>query len=353
MKQLKVLMIGPARTVKGGMTTVVNNYYMAKLDEKVSLRYVETINDKNIISKFIQEKKGFREFKKNIINYDLVHVHMASRRSTFRKGKYIEIAKKHGKKVILHIHGAEYKKFYSECSTKEREYIKRILDLSDVVVVLSKEWKDFFDEIVKDTEKVVILYNAVVLPNDFEKDTNSRKILFMGRIGQRKGIYDLIEVVEKIAKEYKDIHLYIGGDGEVQKLQRIISEKGMQNNISYIGWITEQSKIKYLKECSYYILPSYNEGMPMSILEGMAYKNITISTNVGGIPQVIENMKNGIIIEPGDKNALYEKLVMLLKDKNVREKLSTNARKTIEEKFNISNNIDELLDIYNKGVNYD
>ena len=111
MQKLKVLMIGPARDVKGGMTTVVDNYYKYGLDKEINLKYIETINDKGKLSKFIMEKIGKIKFYKNINKYDIVHIHMASRRSSFRKGKFARIAKKKGKKVILHIHGAEYKKW--------------------------------------------------------------------------------------------------------------------------------------------------------------------------------------------------------------------------------------------------
>ena len=121
-----------------------------------------------------------------------------------------------------------------------------------------------------------------------------------------------------------------------------INEVATVNNTK----ITINSVKKILKECSFYILPSYNEGMPMSVLEGMAYKNIVISTNVGGIPKVIENNKNGILIEPGDKEKLEEELIRLLKNKDLRLKLSKGARKTVELKFNIENIIKKIIKTY-------
>ena len=113
---MKILMLGPARTVKGGMTSVVDNYFNYGLNQKVDLKYIETINDKNKFLKALKEIKGKIEFLTNVKKYDIIHIHMASRRSTFRKGKYVRIAKKFNKKVILHIHGAEYKIFFNECN---------------------------------------------------------------------------------------------------------------------------------------------------------------------------------------------------------------------------------------------
>lgn len=344
-EKVKVLMIGPARNVKGGMTTVVDNYYNYGLDKIVDLKYIETCNDSNYISKFLKEKKGMREFKKEIGNYDIVHIHMASRRSTFRKARYIKTAKKHAKKIILHIHGAGYKDFYNECNEKKKKYIRDILALCDKVIVLSEEWYDFFKNLV-DPKKLVVVYNSIIIPEDFDKNINTNCILFLGRIGKRKGIYDLIEVIQKIVPKYPDIKLYVGGDGEIEKLKKIIKENNLTKNVEYIGWTSGEKKDNFLKNVSFYILPSYNEGMPMSVLEGMAYKNITISTNVGGIPKVIESGKNGIIIEPGDKKALEMNILRLLEDESLRRKLSEEARKTIVEKFNIEVIIKKIQEIY-------
>lgn len=346
--KLNVLMIGPARSVKGGMTTVVNNYYDYGLDKKVNLRYLESCNDSNKLSKLIKEIKGFIEFKKIVKNYDILHIHMASRRSSFRKGKYVRLAKKYGKKVVIHIHGAEYKIFFNECNDKQKEYVKETLNLADQIIVLSEEWKEYFKNLV-DESKIKVIYNAIVIPEDFEKDLDSQKLLFLGRIGQRKGIYDLVDVLEKLVMEFPNIKLYVGGDGEVDNLKKIIKEKKLEKNFEYIGWISGKEKDNILRECSIYILPSYNEGMPMSVLEGMAYKNVTISTNVGGIPKVIKNRENGYIIEPGDKDKLYNCLKEILSDSKLRKKLSDNGRKIMLEKFDINITIKTLIEVYNNA----
>ena len=345
MEKLKVLMVGPARNVKGGMTTVVDQYYEYGLDKAVDLKYIETVNDKNSVCKFLKMIVGYIKFRLNIKKYDVVHIHMASRLSTFRKAKYVKIAKKYNKRIIVHIHGAEYRKFYSECNDSKKEYICKTLKLADKIIVLSEEWKEFFSELV-DSSKIEIIYNAVVVPKDFSKDVNTLKFLFLGRLGHRKGIYDLIELIDRLRKKYRDIQLYVGGDGEVDKVKKIIKEKQLDENIHYIGWISGNEKEKFLKECSFYILPSYNEGMPMSLIEGMAYKNIAISTNVGGIPQVIQNEENGIIVEPGDIEKMKLYIEKILSDEKMRIKLSINARNTVEEKFNINRNIQKLLNLY-------
>ena len=350
MKRIKVLMLGPARTVKGGMTSVVNNYFKCGLDKKVELKYIETINDKNKLLKFIKEIKGKIQFLVNIKRFDIVHIHMASRRSTFRKGKYAEIAKKYNKKVILHIHGAEYKVFLEECNQKKKEKVLNILKLADKIIVLSEEWKEYFSNLVN-PEKIIVIYNAILIPQDFNKDLETQKLLFLGRFGKRKGIFDLLEVFTKLIVKYPNIELYAGGDGEIQKVEQIIKNNNIEKNVHLLGWVQGEEKEKLLKNCSFFVLPSYNEGMPMSLIEGMAYKNVCISTNVGGIPKVINNNVNGILIKPGDRKALYNSLDILLKEENLRKKFSSNARRTVEEKFDIEKNIEVLIELYQNLYN--
>lgn len=346
-KKNKVLMLGPARDVKGGMTAVVNGYYDYGLDKEVDLKYIETINDKNILSKILKEIRGKIEFLLNINKYDIVHIHMATRRSTFRKLKYLRKAKKRNKKVILHIHGAEYKPFYSACSQKQKQYIKDTFNLADKIIVLSEEWKDYFKNIVNE-KKIEVIYNFVFIPEKFEKNLNRQRILFLGRMGERKGIYDLIDVVERLSKEYPEVLLEAYGDGEVAKVKKIIKQKNLQKNIEVSNWIEGKEKEEKLKNAVLYVLPSYNEGMPMSVLEGMAYENIPISTIVGGIPKVIVDNENGMLIEPGDKEKLYEDIKQIFENYELRKKISHNARKTIEEKFDINKNIRKLIELYSK-----
>lgn len=347
---MKVLMIGPARSVKGGMTSVVDNYFEYGLNDKVEIKYIETINDKGKISKFIKEIKGKIEFLKNIKKYDIVHLHMASRRSTLRKCFYINKSKKNNKKVVLHIHGGAFEKFLeNECSQKRKSYILKTIKKCDRIIVLSEEWYNYFSKYIP-SNKLTIMYNSVYIPTDFEKNLDMKNYLFLGRINKNKGIYDLIEVFADLLKKYPDIVLNIGGSGEEENLKKLIKKFKIEKNVNLLGWINNDIREKELIKNSCFILPSYVEAMPVSILEAMAYKNITISTNVGSIPKVIENMKNGIVIEPGNKTELKKSIEKLINDKELCNKISKEAYSTANEKFNIKKNIDKIITLYDSII---
>lgn len=347
---MKVLMIGPARTVKGGMTSVVNNYFENGLDKIIDLKYIETINDKCKILKLFKEIKGKIEFLNNIKKYDIVHIHMASRRSAMRKCKYINISKCNNKKVVLHMHGGGFKKFLEEeCSPTIKEYVINTLRKCEKIIVLSEEWYDYFSKYIE-KDRLLIMYNSVYVPSNINKELDMKSFLFLGRINKNKGIYDLIEVFTELLKDNPELKLNIGGSGEEDKIKKLIKFYNIEKNVSLLGWITKDIKEQELINNSYFILPSYVEAMPVSILEAMAYKNVTISTNVGGIPKIINNMENGVLIEAGNKEELKRNMEILINDKNLCQKISEEAYQTIKEKFNIEKSINRLVNIYKSLV---
>lgn len=345
MKKVNVLMIGPSRYTKGGMAEVVNLMFNSKLCKDVNLKYISTTIDNKFVYKCYEMIKGFIEYNIQIKWCDVVHIHVASRVSTYRKMIYANLAKKHNKKVILHIHGGEYKKFYDiECNARKKSKIKKMFKDTDKVIVLSDEWKDYFSQIT-DVDKIIVMNNFVSIPLDFQKCLDKPTAVFLGMINKGKGIYDLLEVVRDIIKIYPEFRLIIGGSGEIDELNKFI-ENSLSKNVQYIGWVSGQQKKDLLEDSTLFILPSYNEGMPMSILEAMAYKNVCISTNVGGVPSVIENYKNGILINPGNKIELYNSIINVLADESLKLELSNNAYATAFERFNVDNAINKFEDIY-------
>ena len=149
---------------------------------------------------------------------------MASRRSAFRKGKYLRIAKKNDKKLYYIYMELSLKSFWKSVTLNKKKYIEETLNLADKIIVLSEGWKKYFETIVS-KDKIEVIYNSIVIPDEFDKDINSSKLLFLGRFGHRKGIYDLIDVIERLHNEDFSVKLYAGGDGEIQKVKSIVKEK--------------------------------------------------------------------------------------------------------------------------------
>lgn len=349
MKKFSVLMIGPARDVCGGISTVVNSYYELGLHKECNIKYIATMVDGCKLKKLFTAVKAYILFCLCLKNYDIVHVHMAAQASFTRKSYFIKKAKKAGKKIIIHQHSADFDYFYfKQSSAKKRENIKYIFSLADKVITLSEEWSSFFGRNICGYSKIVTMYNGVILPEYHKEDYSGCDVLFLGRLGRRKGTYDLLKAIPEILKAVPDAMFYLGGDGDIKKCMDIAERNGFKDHVNFLGWVRGHEKEEYLKKCSIFVLPSYSEGMPMSLLEAMSYGLASVSTNAGGIPQIIDSGVNGLRFEAGDVNALSLDIIDLLRDRDKRQWLGEEGQRTVAAKFNVENNIKQLVNLYRR-----
>ena len=348
---VKVLVVGPSPTrSKGGMATVIEEIAKDKmLNTKFDIDIYESYVDGNKLRVLLFSMFSFIKFYFTKRNYDVYHIHAASYGSTFRKGWYVHAAKKWGKKVILHIHGAEYMLFYEKSNQKDK--IVSILKEADEVIALSADWKKKFDETFG-------LKNCVVLENGIDTERlkpaitmvkdHPHTFVSLGRLGERKGTYDLIKAIERVKVQIPDIKCYLAGDGDIDRCKQIVEEKNLKSNIFIVGWADFDRKLELLKKSSVLVLPSYNEGLPMAILEGMACGKAIISTTVGAIPEVINNKENGILIQPGDVKALANALVECSTNTSMVAQMSQNNIKKIDSNYSMKTMHEKLALYYEK-----
>lgn len=341
---MKVLMIGPARSVNGGISAVVNNYYKVGLEKKVQLQYIGTMEDGSKWHKLKIAIQALVQFIFTISKFDLVHIHMASDVSLYRKIPFICLSKWFGKKLVIHQHGGNIKQFYySECSPKCRQIIRKILKKADAFVVVAPYLKDIFKDILEE-EKIIVLPNAIEIPTSIHKEYEEQNLLFLGRLCKEKGIDELLDVVKDLKSEFPNLHLYLGGIWVDDELEH--KAQKCEGYVHYLGWIDAKQKDEYLKKCNIFVFPTYFEGLPMSLLEGMAYECACVASEVGGIPQVMTSGKDGILVPAKNVEALREVVKTLLKDPSRQKELGKNARKTVKEGYDINKSVQKLLQVY-------
>ena len=339
----KVLMIGPSVKLKGGVATVIKNYKGINFNDKnINVKYFETIYTTNKYVNMLTFPITIFRFIITIINKDIIHMHMASYGSFKRKSILTNIAKLFNKKIILHIHGAEFHLFYKESSEKYKKYITKTLNKADFIIALSDEWKKRLSEICNTT--INVIYNSVSVDENSYNESG-RRITFMGRVEKRKGVYDLIEIAKEIQKIDENLTVTLCGDGDLEQIRKYIEYNSI-SNVKVLGWVDKSKKDKILGETIINILPSYNEGMPMSILEAMGRGIPTIATTVGGIPEIIENKESGFLVNPGDKESIVSIIKELVNNLKLRREVSNGAYNTIKSKFNIDTHINSLIKMY-------
>ena len=302
----QVLTISPNKNGKGGIASVVSSisvYYEG-------FNYIITSNGSSIFSKIGYLISSISQLLYYILvkKIKIVHIHGASRNSFYRKSIYVNICHFFKTKIVYHSHGGNFELFYEQLKKQGRaSIIKNTLDKADVLVVLTNNWKKFYSTIT-DENKIIVLNNIVIPPKEIQKKRYSEaplSFLFLGDIRDKKGIFDLIEVIAANKDKLKGkIHLYVGGREEVRRLETAIKQNELQDIVSFEGWVAGDKKEELFFKSDIYILPSYIEGLPVSILEAMSYGMPIISTNVGGIPELITSGENGILFDAGNKPEL-------------------------------------------------
>lgn len=195
--------------------------------------------------------------------------------------------------------------------------------------------------------KTEVLHNAVPVPDRIPDRTNVDRILMLGAQGKRKGSYDLLEAVAAIDKRLPEtIKVWMCGDEDVAGVKHRVEELGLQNRIEHVGWIAGTEREECLRRAMLHVLPSYREGLPMSILETMGQGIPNISTRIASIPEVIQDGENGFLITPGDVEALQNRILKLVSEDRLRREFSEKGARLIRESFSLKASIDRLEHFY-------
>lgn len=353
--QNKPIIIMLCTAARGGMRTVVESYEQDGLFKKWNIQLVHTHDEGSVLKRVKLFLLAFVKFIRIILLKDvaLIHNHSAMRGSFWRKNVFSTLARMKGIPVILHLHGSEMEKFYYSQSSWGKKRITSVLHKANVVMVLSKSWEVFVLKIAPNAN-VQIVYNYVSLPkiNNKPNVNDTVNVLFLGLIGKRKGVYDLIDAVKKVKLVRKNFKVLIGGNGEAESLQKLIAKNSLQEHVIYLGWVSGSAKEEYLCSCDIFILPSYNEGLPMSLLEAMSWGKPVISTRVGGIPELIRDNQDGIIVDAGSVEQISDSLIKLIESEEKRSLFGRSARKRIEEGFSDKVVLPQIDALYQRVGNW-
>ncbi|MFP7171622.1 glycosyltransferase family 4 protein [Terribacillus halophilus] len=313
-------MVGSSPNVKGGITTVINHFRNNKFSNDVKITFLSTYVESTKIK--MMSYYIFSLFKLIFLllfkNIDVVHIHMSERGSFVRKYFIFTLSKTFNKKIIIHMHGAEFHEFYVSSSKFLKKCIVKLLKDSDIVIALGNQWKKRILDIEPDTN-IKVLKNAVDIPMLPKKvKVNTIHVLFLAVLIKRKGIVDLVHAASKLVGNLYDkynIVFDIGGSGaEEMEVKELVNKLGLSENFKFHGWIGNAKKKELLSKADIFVLPSYNEGLPMSILEAMSYGLPIISTNVGSIDEAVISGENGYLISPGNIEELSKAIEKIITD---------------------------------------
>lgn len=351
---MKIIMLGESLARTGGIVSV-EKLIIKQAPTEVKISHIATLPNDSTIRKVLVFAQALMLLFWQLLKQeaDIVHIHVSERGSAFRQSITTLITWLFHKPVILHTHSPDFHLFY----TKLPQFIKAGLSWSfgksTRFIVLSDSWKNFYmQNLGLKAEQVVVLPNPVKIPVQVPQRINPEKVrfLFLGRFGERKGVFDLIEAFAAIPDAQKArSELTVAGDGDVGRARTLANNLNLTNSITILDWVNEEQRDALLAKADVFVLPSYNEGLPMALLEAMSWELPVITTPVGGIPELVIPYKNGLLIEAGNIPDLSAAIQTLIIDEELRLKLGKNARVTVMP-FNVKTYLNSLMDVYSSAL---
>ena len=348
---IRALNLGPSLAQNGGMATVQQLILKHVVGQTIQPQHICTHDEGTIFYRFRVFLFAFFRYLQKLLrrDVDLVHIHISERGSVIRKVILILLSLAFNKPVLVHTHGAEFQVFFLELPFFFQKTLSYIFRQCNGFIVLSKSWQDFYtSQLGLDPRKVFLLSNSVELPSDLPNRSSREKIsfLFCGRVGERKGAFDLIQALALLSPTLRSqMKLIIAGDGDIEQAKTLATQLSVMDQTTFLGWVKPKQRDQLLQQADVFILPSYNEGLPLSILEAMAWQLPIITTPVGGIPEVIVSQDNGLLINPGDVQALSHAMQSLVENEEFRLALGKCSRETAKS-FDIATYGERLACIY-------
>jgi glycosyltransferase involved in cell wall biosynthesis len=328
-----VLMLGPALTVRGGVSGV-QRLLLNALPDTVHATHIATMVEGGKWTKAVTFAQSVAKLALELRHRpDVVHIHFASGASNIRKIILARVALARGASVIMHAHGGGYQKHWASMPPAARAITLNTLQSVQRLVVLGEGWKAFFESIGVPRHRIVVLPNPVVLPDIVPARALNGKVPFVyfGLLSRRKGVFDLLEAVARLSPECRARAKFVlAGNGDIALLREHADKLGVRDVTEIREWVEPVERDRLLAEASAFVLPSHTEGLPMSLLEAMAWGLPPICTPVGSIPEYVVNGANGLLVAPGEVSELAKAIEKMVSQDEDRVQMGRIARATVE-----------------------
>lgn len=232
---------------------------------------------------------------------------------------------------------------------------RSLLHQADVITADSQACAEDLKEYHSIDKEITITRNGVdttFFAPDPANEMDETCILYTGRLETIKGLVTLVESAKYVCQKYKNLKYVLTGKGTIEKVLRArVSQLGLDQNFHFTGYISDRNNLlQYYQKATIYVLPSYSEAMPTSLLEAMSCGVASIATDVGGNSEVITDGETGVLVPSRDPKTLAEATLKLLDDKELRHRIGANARKCVVDNYDWELIVSRIEDIYRKAT---
>jgi glycosyltransferase involved in cell wall biosynthesis len=352
----RVLMLGPLPPLMGGMVTVTDNLRRSALSERCRLMVMNNGKTTPQGRSLVAGIKAQADLLWNVVRcvprrrVQIVHIHTIQFFGFWRDCVHMAAAKLLGSHVVLHMHGASFDQWAESMGPVRRRLLRLVLEMASGVIVLSHQWQEKLRPYAPGARWHVVP-NGVRLPDLVGGSSRPEpSFLFLGDWTKRKGVRDLVSAAALAMRKgftgMVDLAGFEKEPGQREALDRHVAELGCQARVRVLGALSGKAKEEALAGADCLVLPSYAEGLPMAVLEAMAYGLPVIATRVGAIPEAVTDGQEGFLIEPGDVEALADRLLRLAEDVSLRRRMGQAARRRAETTFSLDAMTEHVMQVY-------
>lgn len=369
----RVLISGCLPPPIGGMATYYQTLLHSSLAENVAYEFVQTSTHERELSssgrasfnnlrsavqdclRFIKAVRSFRP--------ELAHIGTAFGLSFLKHAVCVLAAHWMGCRVLLHPH-CSIAVLYTDKSKYWRWFFRQVIRRTNGVLVLSQEWLQLSSLVPGsrvyhlsnpvDTEAYLPIFEQRMTQPHFNNPIN---IFYLGYLGKAKGSFEIVDAAALIRSRGVEVCIDLVGSeltpGELTLLQERVRAAGLEGVVRLNQPAFGAEKLEYLKRADIFIYPSYHEGVPMAVLEAMACGLPVIATRVGGLPDLVQDGANGILIDPRQPAQLADAICRLVQDASLCQSMGEKSRQFVSEKYSLQRHVSQLVHIYEQVLETD
>lgn len=339
MRARRVLWVSTSTDTRGGVATFVRTMQRTPMWDRWQVRHVTTHRNGSLAARVAAFAVGIGSFGRELVlrRPGLVHLHTASYGSFARKSALAWVCRAAGVPVVIHVHGGAFGDFYAGSPRLLQRYIRRTLSSAERVIGLGDRWAAVLQQIAP-SARVTVVPNAVT-PRALVGQPclgDPVHVLFVGEMTEDKGAFALLEAWRRLhdGSQLPRADLVMVGPGAVERARRRSEELGHAGGVRVMGWVEPAEVERLLSRSHVLVLPSRFEGQPMAVLEAMAHGLCVVATEVGGIPDLIDD-ECGVLVPVDDEDALVAALRTVIADPEKRSELGASALARVRERFDV------------------
>lgn len=326
----RLVMLGPAPEAHGAVAAVVEAYRAHGLFRRWSIDYLAFYGAPGARRSLAAALGALGRFIALIAAERglVVHLHAAAERALWREALFIALALAARCPLILHLHGAALQRLHEEAGRGLRALLRFALEQAACVVVPCESQRTWVRGVTRRAQAVLV--PAPVTPIEAaHEERRANLVLFLGRLDPAKGVFDLLEALSALRPAVPDVRLLCAGEGDRAAVQRYAERLGIADAVKLTGWVGPSGKRALLESAAVFALPSYDEALPLGLLEAMAAGMPVVATAVGGVTEVVVDGVSGFVAAPGDTATLQRLLRKLLLDRKLAARVGAAACESV------------------------